>query len=208
MAASGMVTVNPTADTTYTLTATSAGTNTYSEMRTLTVNVDLPLEPAIGSFSGTTPITEGETAILTWTTTNAESVTITAVDGNIPDEMVASGMVEVMPTATTTYTLTATGAQTTPMTTAAMQTTTVTVNRAPPAVITSFAGPAGSVAFGSDVALRWTTTNAVSVAIVADSDAVAPMIPEGSGRERFGNREPDRGPRPTRSPRGGEAGDL
>ena len=59
-----------------------------------------------------------------------------------------------------------------------MQTTTVTVNRAPPAVITSFAGPAGSVAFGSDVALRWTTTNAVSVAIVADSDAVDPMIPE------------------------------
>ena len=82
--------------------------------------------------------------------------------------MAASGMVEVMPTATTTYTLNATGAATTPETTLATETTTVTVNRAPPAVITSFAGPSGSVAFGSDVALRWTTTNAESVAITAN----------------------------------------
>ena len=105
----------------------------------MTVVVDPPLEPAIGSFSGTTPITEGETAILSWTTTNAESVAIEADPGGtvaIPeDQMAASGMVEVMPTATTTYTLTATGAQTTPLTTPATETTTVTVNRAPPAVI-------------------------------------------------------------------------
>ena len=164
--ANGMVTVNPTAPTTYTLTAMAAGADPRSITSQVFVAVDPPLEPAIGSFSGTTPITEGGTAILSWTTTNAASVAITGGNVEIPDDMVASDMVEVMPdVGMTTYTLTATGAQTTPSTTPATAMTTVTVNRAPPAVITSFAGPSGSVAFGSDVALRWTTTNAASVMI-------------------------------------------
>ena len=170
--ANGMVTVKPIANTTYTLTAMAAGVVGRPVTGQVTVVVDPPLEPAIGSFSGTTPIAEGEMATLRWTTTNAESVAITDEQNTgvkIPDDMVASGMVEVMPdVGMTTYTLTATGAQTTPSTTPATEMTTVTVNRAPPAVITSFAGPAGSVAFGSDVALRWATTNAETVAIVAD----------------------------------------
>ena len=171
MPANGMVTVNPIANTTYTLTATAAGADMRDVFSQVTVVVDPPLEPAIGSFSGTTPIAEGGMAILSWTTTNAESVAITGGTGTtvpIPgDQMPASGMVEVMPdVGMTTYTLTATGAPTTTM--PATETTTVTVNRAPPAEITSFAGPAGSVAFGSDVALRWTTTNAEMVAITAD----------------------------------------
>ena len=169
--ANGMVTVKPTAETTYTLTAMAAGEDERPITSQVLVAVDPPLAPMIGSFSGTTPIAEGEMATLRWTTTNAESVAITDeqnTDVEIPDDMVASGMVEVMPdVGMTTYTLTATGAQTTPSTTPATETTTVTVNRAPPAVITSFAGPAGSVAFGSDVALRWATTNAETVAIVA-----------------------------------------
>ena len=180
--ANGMVTVKPIANTTYTLTAMAAGEDGRPVTGQVTVVVDPPLEPAIGSFSGTTPIAEGEMATLRWTTTNAEVVAITYEQNTgveIPDDMVASGMVEVMPdVGMTTYTLIATGAATTPSTTPATETTTVTVNRAPPAVITSFAGPAGGpVVFGSDVALRWTTTNAEVVAITY-GDGVMVMIPE------------------------------
>ena len=79
MPANGMVTVNPIANTIYTLTAMAAGAEADKRdvSSQVTVVVDPPLEPAIGSFSGTTPIAEGGMAILSWTTTNAVSVGIT-----------------------------------------------------------------------------------------------------------------------------------
>ena len=62
--------------------------------------------PTINSFSANkSSIEAGETAILTWTTTNASSVTISPVAGTVA----ASGSTTVTPTATITYTLVAKG---------------------------------------------------------------------------------------------------
>jgi hypothetical protein len=62
--------------------------------------------PSISSFSANkSSIEAGETAILTWTTTNSSSVTISPGVGTVA----ASGSTTVTPTATTTYTLVANG---------------------------------------------------------------------------------------------------
>ena len=62
-------------------------------------------EPAVSSFTADTYILEeGESAILSWTTTNADTVTINP--GSLT--VALSGSTTVSPTATTTYTLTAT----------------------------------------------------------------------------------------------------
>lgn len=62
--------------------------------------------PVINSFSvSKTSIELGETVVLTWTTTNASSVTISPGIGAVA----VSGSTSVTPTGTTTYTLVATG---------------------------------------------------------------------------------------------------
>ncbi len=62
--------------------------------------------PVINSFSASkTPIELGETVVLSWTTTNANSVTISPGIGTVA----TSGSTSVTPSATTTYTLVAVG---------------------------------------------------------------------------------------------------
>jgi phospholipase C len=62
--------------------------------------------PAVSFIANPTSITAGQSSMLSWTTTNASSVTISNGIGSKP----VNGSVSVSPTATTTYTLTATGA--------------------------------------------------------------------------------------------------
>jgi len=94
--------VSPTNTTTYTLTATNAdGTKTS----TCTVTIELVL-PTINSFAlSPTTITRGGTSTLTWNVSGATSATI---DQGIGTVSATSGTQTVNPTATTTYTLTAT----------------------------------------------------------------------------------------------------
>lgn len=97
----GSVTLSPAATTTYRLTATGPGGNSSSEV---TVTVLPP--PTIASFgSSAVSLQPGESATLSWATSEATTVSIQPGLGAQP----ASGSLSVSPTETTTYRLTATG---------------------------------------------------------------------------------------------------
>jgi len=100
--ASGETTVFPVEDMTYTITATGlGGTATQSiHVRVLPLFgpiVKMSVEPAV--------INQGESAILTWTVTDAESISIDNAIGDVPP----SGSLTIYPDHTTVYTITATG---------------------------------------------------------------------------------------------------
>jgi hypothetical protein len=97
----GSVSVSPSQTTTYTLTATGAG-GTVTESVTVTVT---PPAPTVTFSASPTTIQAGQSSTLSWTTTNATSVTIDNGIGTVP----TNGSVSVSPSQTTTYTLTATG---------------------------------------------------------------------------------------------------
>ena len=98
--ADGSSTVSPVTTTTYVLTATGPGGSVTASV-TITVN---PV-PAVDSFTAApATITAGQSATLSWTTTNADSVSI---DGGA--SLPADGSSTVSPVTTTTYVLTATG---------------------------------------------------------------------------------------------------
>ena len=113
--------------------------------------------PTIDSFSASpTSIILGSSSTsstLTWTTTNATSVTISGISGTLnPD-----GSTIVNPTATTTYTLTATG----PGGTVTSNPVTVTVYT-PPTV--SLSGPV-SLNYNANGNLTYSSTNATSLTL-------------------------------------------
>ncbi|MCI5137915.1 MAG: hypothetical protein D3922_05780, partial [Candidatus Electrothrix sp. AR1] len=92
--------VSPTVTTTYTITAVGTG-GTVTESVTLTV-----LQPPTISLSADPlSITSGDSTQLSWTSTNADSVTITPDIGIIS----TNGSQDTSPVETTTYTITAIG---------------------------------------------------------------------------------------------------
>ncbi len=106
--ANGCVNVSPTATTTYTLTATnSAGQATA----TATVTVNPAQQLQIVTFDATPRfnVAAGNPVVLGWTTTGASSVVISAPGMN-PQTLPANGTYTAHPLTTTTYTLTANGA--------------------------------------------------------------------------------------------------
>lgn len=150
--ATGSVKVTPTATTTYTATATGPG---GTSITTTVVNVTTSgPQPTITLSAQPNSVLPGTPTVLTWTTSNATSVTIAGV-GTFPP----SGSVQVSPTSTSTYTASATGpGGTTP------SSTTVTVSQNAPPVISLNAQP-NDIAIGATAVLSWTTTNATSVNI-------------------------------------------
>jgi hypothetical protein len=105
--ASGSTGVSPTTTTTYTLTATNSSGSTTSTL-TVTVNTSSSSKPTISSFAANpTSINSGSSSTLSWSTSGATSIAITP--GSFTSSS-ASGSTSVSPTATTTYTLTATNA--------------------------------------------------------------------------------------------------
>ncbi len=158
--ADGGSTVSPITTTTYVLTATGPGGSVNASV-TITVN-PAPL-PAVDSFLATpATITAGQSATLSWTTTNADSVSI---DGGA--SLPADGNFAVSPVTTTTYVLTATGPG--GFETASV---TITVNPAPLPAVDSFVATPATITAGQSATLSWTTTNADSVSI--DSGASLP----------------------------------
>ena len=116
-----------------------------------------------------TTITVGQVTTLTWTTTNATSVTLSPpIPMEDVNNMPANGHGAVAPRQSTTYTLTAKGPGG-----SATATATVTVNQVPPTVTLS-AQPA-TVASGGSSALSWTTTNATSLTIDHGIGSVSPQ---------------------------------
>ena len=117
--------------------------------------------PVINSFSANmSSIDSGQTAILTWTTTNTSAVTISPGVGTVA----ASGSTTVTPNATTTYTLTATGNSGSP----ASSSTTITVMpRIPPAISVDQA----KIQNGQSAILSWNAPGAVQVYIAGVGDS-------------------------------------
>jgi hypothetical protein len=132
-AVSGSKTVSPTQTTSYTLRAQGKGGETDTTV-VVTVTPAAP-EPAptptptpaptITLTVNPTTITAGQSAILSWTTTNASSVTIDDGVGTV--QVAVSGSVSVSPVKTTAYTATSSGANGQ----SASQSVTLTVNPQP-----------------------------------------------------------------------------
>jgi hypothetical protein len=102
--ATGSTSVNPTATTTYMLTAANA-TGSTTSTATVTVTAE-SAKPTITSFiANPASIHSGSSSLLSWATMGAASIAITP--GTFTSTL-ASGSTLVSPTATTTYTLTAT----------------------------------------------------------------------------------------------------
>jgi hypothetical protein len=139
----------PQATTTYTLTATGPG-GTLTKQVTVTV---IQPGPSATFTASPTSIASGQSSTLSWTTTNATSVSI---DNGLGAEPL-NGSLSVSPSATTTYTLTASGSGGT-------ITRQATVTVLPLPTITFTASPS-SITSGQSSTLSWSTTNATSVTI-------------------------------------------
>jgi hypothetical protein len=163
---SGTKTVSPLTTTTYNLEAIN-GTTRVTDTATVTVSTPTPPPPpppAMPTASLTanpTSIQSGASSTLTWSTTNATSVTLNGA------AVALSGSQPYMPTMTTTYTLVASNSAG-----SATATATVTVTAPPPPMPTALltANPM-SIQSGQSSTLSWATANATTVTL--DGGAVS-----------------------------------
>jgi hypothetical protein len=164
----GTFTVHPAAGTVYTLTALGLTATPV----TATAAVTMEALPSVDTFTATpATIAVGGSSTLAWTTSNADTVTITAVpaDASLPATFAVDGSATVSPAATTVYTITAARAGATP------DTDTVTVTVVSPPVIDSFRSNTSVIGTGGTATLTWATTNADAVTITAvPADASLP----------------------------------
>jgi len=122
--------------------------------------------PTVTLTASPTTITSGQSATLSWTSTNATSLSIDNGVGAV--QPISAGSVTVTPSSTTTYTITASGSGGT-----ATAQATVTVQAGPPTA-TLTASPT-SITSGQTATLTWTTTNATSASIDNGIGAVTPV---------------------------------
>jgi len=121
--------------------------------------------PSIGFFTATpAAINSGQSSTLSYSVTNATSVTISGVSGTLSP---STGSVPVSPTVTTTYTLTATNAI--GSTTANV---TVVVNAAVATLTSCYATPTNIIS-GETATLNWMSSGATAVSITPGIGAVA-----------------------------------
>ncbi|HEX2792560.1 MAG TPA: hypothetical protein VHO23_02500, partial [Candidatus Paceibacterota bacterium] len=166
--------VSPQSSTTYTLTATGNG-KTVNCYATVTVEKN-PELPVCTLTASPTTIIRGSAATLTWTTKNATSVRIDQGIGPVS----ANDTRSVMPTQTTTYTLTATGNGKTVYCDTII---TVIPPQEPESPVCTLTASPTQITRGGSAVLAWTTRNATSVTInqgigqvnVNDSRTVAPQ---------------------------------
>jgi hypothetical protein len=157
VAASGSTTVSPTQTTTYTLTATGPAGN-VTATATVTVGGAQTGNPQIARFEAS-PLTiaPGGSSTLSWATNGATTVSISPGVGNVP----VNGSTTVSPSATTTYTLTATSADGKSVT--APVTVTVTSAAVPQIVV--FVATPTTIDPGQSTKLCWQVTGATSIRI-------------------------------------------
>jgi hypothetical protein len=123
-------------------------------------NTTPPVENCTISNFNSSPstINKGDSSVLSWNTTNCNSVSISPGVGSVN----VSGSQSVYPTSTTTYTLTAYGSNNV----AQSKTTVVTVNQpVDNCAITSFTANPTSINLGGSSSLSWSTTNCISATI-------------------------------------------
>jgi PKD repeat protein len=145
---SGSTSVSPSSTTTYTLTATGPGGQLTSQ-----ATVTISGGPAVTFTANPTTISPGQSSTLSWTTTNATSVSIDNGIGSKP----LGGSVTVSPSVSTSYILTAIGPS---------GTTTVEarVTVATPPTVNATATP-GQIPVGGSSTISWSSSGAVTVVI-------------------------------------------
>jgi hypothetical protein len=151
----GSTTVSPSSTTVYTLTATSSDGKSVTSPVTVTVtNASVPQIVVFAATPST--IDPGQSTKLCWQVTGATSIRI---DPGVGSNLNANDCATVSPSATTTYTLTATNAQ-------GQIQGNVTVNVGSVRILSFNANPPTSGAAGNPVVLSWTTQNASSVVLI------------------------------------------
>jgi len=151
----GSTTVSPAQTTVYTLTASSS--DGKSVTAPVTVTVSTGTVPQIVVFVATPQnIDPGSSTKLCWQVTGATSISITPGVGS---NLNANDCATVSPTATTTYTLTATNA------TGQIQGN-ATVNVGTVQITSFTANPTDTAHAGDPIVLSWTTVNATSVVLI------------------------------------------
>jgi YVTN family beta-propeller protein len=140
--------VSPSVTTTYHFIATNTSGTVTKDILLYSGNL-----PTIQANANPVGIIIGGTSTITWSSTKADSVSIDQGIGSVA----INGSMQVSPTVTTTYTLTATGY-------GQSVTTMVTVIVGTPPTITATANPAVIIS-GESTTLNWTTINATSVSL-------------------------------------------
>ena len=154
VAVNGSLTVSPTTTTTYSLTARN---NVNDETSSVTVVVTGLTGPQLSNCTASpTNISAGQSSTLSWTSTNADFVSIQPGVGQVAK----SGSVSVTPSQTTTYVITANTAADA----SSSCSITVTVGAALP-VISSFTATPASINAGQSSTLQWSVQNADAVSI-------------------------------------------
>jgi len=169
---SGFRQVFPTVTTTYVLTVTGANNQTANCSVTITVTTVTPTAPTCDSFTAS-PVSgaPGSQRTLTWTTSNANTASISQGVGPVS----VNGSTFVNPTVNTLYTLTIVGANNQTANCSVAVTVTAVVPTAP--TCDSFTASPVSGAPGSQRTLTWTTSNANTASI---SQGVGPVSVNGS----------------------------
>jgi hypothetical protein len=159
VANNGSQVVTPTATTTYVLTATSAAGQSLTSQVTVQVT-SAPLPKILRFTVGPLSITSGNKATLVWAVENADTVTISGV-GTVP----TVGAEEVSPTATTSYTLTASNSagQATAQTT--LTVTTATVIPTTSVTVSSCRATPSTIDLGATTTLSFTQTGATTLSV-------------------------------------------
>jgi len=154
----GSVQVTPTATTTYTLTATNTSTGTVTATTTVTVSAVVVPNPQIIMFNGSPlSITAGQMSTLSWSTVNATTVTISGLGAEQPNGSASTPAL----TTTTSYTLTAVGAN--GNTVSAVITIQVTPISIPQVVV--FSASPQTINAGQSSQLCWQVVGATTVNI-------------------------------------------
>ena len=129
------------------------GVQKMKEIKQLVIDGVSPTLPTVTLSASPASITSGAASTLTWSSTNATTVSINQGIGTVA----ASGTRSVSPTATTTYTVTATNAAGSVTATA-----TVTVTAAPTLPTVTLSASPASITSGAASTLTWSSTNATT----------------------------------------------
>jgi hypothetical protein len=162
VAANGSTTVSPATTTTYTISAT--GTDGKTVTSTVQITVGAVTAQILRFAASPSTIAAGGQSTLSWTTSNATTVSISPGVGTVP----ANGSTPVSPATTTTYTISATGADGNTVTATATVTVGVTT-----AQIVRFVASPSSIPTGGQSTLSWTTSGASTVSISPGIGSVA-----------------------------------
>jgi hypothetical protein len=148
----GTTVVKPYRTTTYTICGVNADGQAESSV-TVKINYSGP-EPILNVSAYPTSIFPGESSMLTWSTTNAYSVSVDNGIGFVP----LNGSMKVSPTVTTTYTFSAFGQ-------GGEKTFRITIDVMSPTPTATITANPVQIKLGEESVLEWTYTNAETVTI-------------------------------------------